>query len=444
MLGEPLVPRRSRWALLVLALLTLLGVATSGQPAAAEITTPEGVKGFVRNERLDDKGARVLEPVAGVKITVTAADGTVAGEGTTGADGAYEIPLTTGPGQYKIALDESTLPDGIKPAADSPTSRDVEIRPEQILNGNFFVGQDTRKAKGRLSLLPQAVYNGLFFGLIIAVCAVGLSLIYGTTGLSNFLHGEMVTFGAVVTWYANASWGWPLLVAAVFGVVCGVLGGYGLDRGLWRPLRQKRTGLTSQMIVSIGLSTFFLQFWVYKFGGRAKAYTDFQQQTDLIDLGPIEFPPRVGASMLVCLVVLVAMAFFLMKTRFGKAVRAVSDNPDLASTTGINTDRIIGLVWIIGGGLAALGGVLLGLDQQVRFDSGAGLLLLMFAAITLGGLGSAFGALVGSLVIGLATELWGWVFPSLSDLKRVGALAALIIVLLVRPQGILGRKERIG
>jgi branched-chain amino acid transport system permease protein len=98
----------------------------------------------------------------------------------------------------------------------------------------------------------------------------------------------------------------------------------------------------------------------------------------------------------------------------------------------------------MGGALAGLGGVLLGLDQQVRWDSGAGLLLLMFAAITLGGLGNAFAALVGSLVIGLAVELWTWFFPSFVDIKRVGALALLILLLLVRPQGLLGRAERVG
>jgi branched-chain amino acid transport system permease protein len=152
----------------------------------------------------------------------------------------------------------------------------------------------------------------------------------------------------------------------------------------------------------------------------------------------------VFASLLICLVVLIGVALFLMKTRFGKAVRAVSDNPDLASATGINTNRIIGIVWGLGGGLAALGGVLLGLDQKIRWDSGFGILLLMFAAITLGGLGNAFGALLGSLVIGLFVETWGWFFDNVIELKRVGALVALIVLLLVRPQGLLGRKERVG
>ena len=125
-------------------------------------------------------------------------------------------------------------------------------------------------------------------------------------------------------------------------------------------------------------------------------------------------------------------------------MRAVSDNPDLASATGINTDRIILIVWIIGAGLAGLGGVLLGLKEQVRWDGGFGLLLLMFAAITLGGLGNPFGALVGSFAIGMFVELWTWVFPSVIELKTMGALIALIVLLLIRPQGILGRKERIG
>ena len=140
----------------------------------------------------------------------------------------------------------------------------------------------------------------------------------------------------------------------------------------------------------------------------------------------------------------VGVALWLLRTRTGKAIRAVSDNPDLASTTGINTDRIILIVWVVGAGLAGLGGILLGLEQQVRWDMGFSLLLLMFAAITLGGLGNPFGALVGGIVIGLFVELWTWVLPSVIELKNLGALLALILILLIRPQGILGRKERVG
>ena len=101
-------------------------------------------------------------------------------------------------------------------------------------------------------------------------------------------------------------------------------------------------------------------------------------------------------------------------------------------------------VWALAGGLAGLGGVLYGLEYQIRWDMGFTLLLLMFAAITLGGLGNPFGALVGSLVIGLFVELWTWVVPNANDLKTVGALIGLIVILIIRPQGLLGTKERIG
>jgi branched-chain amino acid transport system permease protein len=142
--------------------------------------------------------------------------------------------------------------------------------------------------------------------------------------------------------------------------------------------------------------------------------------------------------------VLLAVALFLQRSRQGKAIRAVSDNPELASATGINTNRVILLVWVAGGALAGLGGILLGLDEQIRWNMGFTMLLLMFAAITVGGLGNPYGALVGALLVGLTVEMWSWFFPGATELKNTGALITLIVVLLVRPQGLLGRKERVG
>jgi branched-chain amino acid transport system permease protein len=142
-------------------------------------------------------------------------------------------------------------------------------------------------------------------------------------------------------------------------------------------------------------------------------------------------------------VVLIMVGLFLLKTRTGRATRAVSDNPALASASGIDVDRIIRLVWIIATALAGLSGVMLGLVLNgINWQTGMQLLLLMFAAVTLGGLGTAFGALVGSLIIGMTVELANLVLPG--DFKYATALVLLIIVLLVRPQGIFGRKERIG
>jgi len=148
-------------------------------------------------------------------------------------------------------------------------------------------------------------------------------------------------------------------------------------------------------------------------------------------------------SVIIAVVALGAVAFFLLATRIGRATRAVSDNPALAAASGIAVERIVRIVWTLGAGLAALCGVLLGLYfNATAWNMGAAILLLMFAAVTLGGLGTAFGALAGSIVIGIVSEMSSLVIPS--DLRYAGALVILILVLLFRPQGILGRAERIG
>jgi neutral amino acid transport system permease protein len=426
----------------VLAILGFAFVAAAGlfgAPAGAQ-TAAEGIDATVRQEVKNGEDV-TQEGVAGAKVSVTSADGAPVADGVTDDKGKVSFDLKSEV-DYLLKLDVASLPKGVVVPSDTLTTRAVRLRPEQRLNTFFNLGKDNRKVQTRWDRLPQTIFDGLFFGIILATAAVGLSLIYGTTGLSNFASGEMVTAGAAITYVANKRM--HLLPAAAIGLIAGVAIGYLFDRGVWRPLRNRKTGLTSQMIASIGLAIFFQFFIQFVFGNRTVAYKNFQNQTDLKKIGPIEFVPRVYVSIIVCLIVLLALAFFLLKTRFGKAVRAVSDNPDLASATGINTQRVISIVWIIGGGLAALGGVLVGLDQKVSWDRGSGLLLLMFAGVTLGGLGSSFAALAGSLVIGLAIEMTAWLFPDYIDLKRTGALVLLILVLLVRPQGLLGRKERVG
>ena len=144
----------------------------------------------------------------------------------------------------------------------------------------------------------------------------------------------------------------------------------------------------------------------------------------------------------VTVLVLVGVGLGLQRTRFGKATRAVADNPSLAASSGIDVERVINLVWIAGTALAVLGGVFLALSQQVGYQLGQNVLLLLFASVTLGGLGTAYGALAGALVIGLFTQLSTLYIAA--ELQVVGALVVLILVLIVRPQGILGSAERVG
>jgi branched-chain amino acid transport system permease protein len=246
--------------------------------------------------------------------------------------------------------------------------------------------------------------------------------------------------GAVDAFWLQAP-GLPLWVAAIGAILISAAFGWALDRGLWRPLRQRGTGLIAMMIVSIGLSILLRYLLLFFFGGSTQSYRDTQGQTS-IGPGPVTLTLLDYLSMVLSVAVLLAVAYFLLRTRTGKATRAVADNPALAAASGIDVEGVIRTVWVVGAGLAGLAGVLLGIAQQVNFQMGFQLLLLIFAAVTLGGLGTAFGALVGSIVVGLFVEMSTLVIPS--ELKTVGALAILIVILLVRPQGILGRAQRVG
>jgi neutral amino acid transport system permease protein len=441
---------------LVAASLAFVAVAgTVWSPASADVdtvvrprarATEFSIIAKVFNRTQDDNGKDVRTPVEGVEIIVTDSTGAELGRGVTTPEGTLEVVLPAA-GTYTVAIGLDTLPEGIEVDAASGVSKDVKVGGGVVVGGvaattvNFFVGKSVRQEKSKLSLLPQALANGIILAAIIAICSIGLSLIYGTTGLSNFAHGELVTIGAVLAWWFNQRLGhWGMVPAAILGVLLTAAFSGGLERGIWRPLRRRGTSLTSMIVVSIGLALSLRYVVQFRLGGGDVFYAISTQQ--VVDLGPISLTPRSMIIIGVSFAVLVAVAVFLLKARFGKAIRAVSDNPDLASATGINTDRVILIVWLIGGALAALGGVMYGLEFGVSWDMGNVLLLLMFAAITLGGLGNAFGALVGSVVVGVFVEFWAWAFTP--DLKTVGALIALIVLLLVRPQGLLGRKERLG
>ena len=171
-----------------------------------------------------------------------------------------------------------------------------------------------------------------------------------------------------------------------------------------------------------------------------KRLRDYQIQEQW-DLGLFRLAPKDLVLMIISVSVLVGVASALQFTRMGKAMRAVSDNRDLAESTGIDVERVISMVWIFGSALAGLGGVLFGLTESINWEMGFRILLLMFAGVTLGGLGTAYGALFGSIIVGLFIQLSTLVIPT--DMKNVGALLMLIVILLIRPQGLFGRRERI-
>jgi len=388
---------------------------------------------------------RVAYP--GVTVTAKGPAG-FSGTATSDKTGRWTIDVP-GAGTYSVSLDQKDLPKGVNLTDPSKQTLKVPVLAGQDKPVLFPLGKSTRKIEGKWSQALQLTAEGLRFGLIIALAGVGLSLIFGTTGLTNFAHGELVTFGAIVLWWISTGklpflpdfGGLPLIPAAAITLVLSALFGLANDAGLWKPLRRRGTGLIAAMIVSIGLSIFLRYFYLYLFTGNTRSYSDFQGQKALTFLG-VDLAPKDYWSMGISVVVLGAVIFALIHTRIGKATRAVSDNPALAAASGIDVDRVIRVVWIAGSTLAGLAGILLGLSQGVNFQMGFQILLLIFAAVTLGGLGTAYGALVGSIVVGLFISIITLWVPV--ELKNVGALGILIVILLVRPQGILGRAQRVG
>lgn len=413
-------------------------------PAAAQEDDPdEIIAGRIFNESLQD-GERTREPVADVRVVASTEGREEVAEGVSDEEGRYEI-VVPGPGTYVVSIDEESLPEDVGVDEDANAFTKVVAENGQETQA-FFLGEDLREITGKWAQLPQVLANGLKLALIIAITSIGLSLVFGTIGLSNFSHGEMVSAGAILAWVFNREMGLHLVVAAPLAIAGSAVIGAVAELGLWKPLRRSKTSLTSMMIVSIGVALAARYVILFFFGGSPESYAQYAVQgaADRIEFLEIAFAPRSVWIMVLSVVVIVVLAMFLLRARFGKAIRAVSDNPDLASSSGIDGDRVILVVWIIGGALAGLGGIFYGLEYGVKWDMGFTLLLLMFAAITLGGLGNPFGALVGSVVIGIFVELWSWVVPNANDLKNVGALIALIVLLLIRPQGLLGSKERIG
>jgi neutral amino acid transport system permease protein len=450
--SRTVIPRRVVRVLLGAAVVaTLATLLTLARPAPAPAQEDPGTTTTAPGPPLGVGGTiRVQgEPVEDATVTVTDAAGAEVGEATTDAEGMWQVPVPAA-GPYTVTLDPSSLPEGVSIREDGGV-RQVQAQIGLIRQVAFpLLGQgeegepvaEPRPAGPSLAeRITDRAVDGLKFGLIIAMAAIGLSLIFGTTGLINFSHGELVTFGAILAWALNVEGPhlWLVFAAVIAVAVTAVIGG-GLEFGVWRPLRERGTRLFQLMVISIGLSLIFRQALLIWFGSEPRRYTDFTVQ-ERLEWGPFSLTARDLVIMGIAVACLVGVALMLQRTRIGKAMRAVSDDVDLAESSGIDVRRVILFVWVMGAALAGLGGVLQATTTTVDYLNGFQLLLLMFAAVILGGLGTAYGAMAGGIVVGLATEI-STVWLS-SELKFVWALAVLIAVLLVRPQGILGEKERV-
>jgi neutral amino acid transport system permease protein len=287
--------------------------------------------------------------------------------------------------------------------------------------------------------VAQTGLNGLSLGSVYALGAVGLTLVYGILKLVNFAHGDFLTFGAFMAFLMNVTWGVPLVFALLFAMVMTAVLGVFFERVMWGPMRARKAGLLQLVLMSIGLA-FVIRYSIQYVWGTELRVLDVNRFATVEFLGL-----RIGRTELIVIIVgfavLLAVGLMLKFSLLGKQMRALSDNLDLAETSGIDTSRVILYTWLFAGALAGLAGVLAGALTDVRPELGFGLLLPIFAAVVLGGIGDAFGALAGGIVLGLVSE-WSTLFIDFRWKSAVG-FAVLIIVLILRPQGIFGRAKAI-
>ncbi len=279
--------------------------------------------------------------------------------------------------------------------------------------------------------LAQLFVNGISVGSIIALGAIGLTLTYGILRLSNFAHGDFMTLGAYMTLLANAI-GLNIWVSMMVGAGVTVAAVLLSEKIIWSPMRTQRVSSTTLIIISIGLALFIRNGIILIWGGNNQRYN--LPVAEAMSLFGVQVPYYDLIVTILAIVAIAALHYLLQNTRIGKAMRAVADDIDLARVTGINVDRVVIWTWIIAGGLTALGGSMLGLVEAVRPNMGWFLILPMFAAVILGGIGNPYGAIAGAFVIGIVQEVSTYWLRT--EYKLGVALLVMVAVLLIRPQGL--------
>lgn len=283
-----------------------------------------------------------------------------------------------------------------------------------------------------LTEVPQLIVNGAMAGTILAVPAIGLTSIYAVLRFPNFAIASHATIGAFAGYLANVALHWPVLPSLLIAFLVAGCVGVASDETVLKRFRP--AGYITTAIASIALTIALENVIRFVFGNELRGY-DLPIARDL-RIGGIRVGPQQLQNLAVAMVAMAALFAFLAFTRMGKAMRAVADNPMLASIKGINADVIGRLVNFVGMGLAGLGGMLIGLDTTIDPLTGFRAVLSVFAAAVVGGLGSIPGAVVGALTVGIGEELC-LLFLS-PDYRSAVGFVAILIVLTLRPRGILG------
>jgi branched-subunit amino acid ABC-type transport system permease component len=288
-----------------------------------------------------------------------------------------------------------------------------------------------------MSVLPQLVANSLIAAGTYALIAMGFSLIYGTTKFFNLAHGVMAAVGGyVVFWLTNQFAGMPLLCAAALGVLGAALIGLLLDRVVYRPLRARKASTMVLLVASLGAFTVIQAVLAMLFTSQFQTLATAVSETVYQIAGASITETQViilGSAV----VVLVLLMLLLKLSVFGKAVRAVSDDEEVAKIAGINTEKIIAWTFFLGSGIAGLAGVLIGFDTGIQPTMGLDLLIKGVIAAIVGGVGSVSGALLGAVLLGFVENFGIWKISG--EWKDAIAFALLTVFLIFRPKGIVNK-----
>lgn len=287
----------------------------------------------------------------------------------------------------------------------------------------------------QMDILPQLILNSIIAGAIYTLIALGFNLIYGATKFFNLAHGVIAAIGGYAVFYFTKNLGLNIYVAVIFGVVLAGLVGYGLDKLIYLPLRTRKGSNMVLLISSLGAMTALQASIAILFTSQFKTLSQNIGEQKIFEISSGVITQTQLVIMLTAVLVIAGLLFLLYKTQFGKAVRAISDDEEVARIVGINTNKIIGYVFFIGSAIAGLAGILVGFDTGIEPTMGLGLLLKGVIASIVGGVGNIHGGVLGAFLLGFVENFGIWKISA--EWKDAVAFALLIAFLIFRPRGIM-------
>ena len=288
--------------------------------------------------------------------------------------------------------------------------------------------------------LMQVIINSIITGSIYALIAIGLTMVYRVLKFANFSHAELVTFGAYGAYIINVSYEMNLFYGAIVAFLLSGTLAIVADALVFKKLRTNDSDVISMMIASIGIGLVVRQSIQEIWSPQIRWYDTNVQVHQILGASITNIQVYIIASSIILILLL---HFMFKNTKLGKAMRGVSDNPQLAMASGIDTEKILLWVWFIGGGLAGVGGVFRAADTRLVPVLGWEVLLAVFAAVILGGIGSFYGAIIAAYILGMAENFGVVLLSSLAistGYRPAIAFIILILVLILRPTGIMGKK----